>query len=185
MNSISLGQLIDELKTLPYFQPDGNPDPDWLLVIGKNWTAARLAAADAAKAAAKAATPGESSDSAWDAARTAAWNAAKIAASDANRTPDWEAAWDRARDVTREAAWAAARVDAPDAAKAIPWDAAWHAADYAAICGICSDLSLPPEHFRTIERRIEVWRKGYALMSEVNGTLYVYAAILCIGTLAP
>jgi hypothetical protein len=176
MERVSQNLIIEELKTLPYFQPDGKPDPDWLLVTGRNWTAARVAAADAAKAAARAAATGESGDSAWDAARTAAWNAAKISASDANRSAEWEAAWDNARDVTREAAWAAARVEAPDVAKTIPWDAAWHAADYAVICGVCSDLDIPSEHLRTIERRIDVWRKGYALMSEVNGTLYVYTA---------
>ncbi len=176
--SRSLEQFIEELRTLPYFQPDGNPDPDWLLVLGKTWSAARNAAADAAKAALKlsAASAPASGDSSWDSARTAAWNAAKIAASDAGREAAWEAAWDSARDVTREAAWAAARSEAPDTAWAGPWDAAWHSADYAAICIVCADLSLPSKHLQTIERRLNVWRKGYALMAEVGGTLYVYAA---------
>ncbi len=173
---VSLDQFIEEIKTLRYFQPDGNPDPDWLVVLGKTWTAARTAAGDAAKAAARAVAPTGSIDSAWDAARTLAWNAAKIAASDAGRNGQWEAAWDSARDATRESAWAAARSEAPDTAWSVPWDAAWHAADYAAICIVSSDLNIPPEHFCTIERRLDVWRKGYALMAEVNGTLYVYGS---------
>jgi hypothetical protein len=176
MKKISLEQFIEELRTIRYFQPDGDPDPDWLLVLGKTWTAARVAVADAAKAVARVVTSGSSSDSSWDAARTAAWNAAKIAASDAGRNAEWESAWDSARDVTRETAWASARSEAPDSAWAVPWDAAWHAADYAAICVVCSDLKIQPEHFQTIERRMNVWRKGYALMAEIHGTLYVYAA---------
>jgi len=175
MTKLSLDQFIEQLKTIPYFQPDGDPDPEWLLVLGKTWSAARSAAADAAKAAAKIASAASSS-SAWDAARTAAWNAAKIAASDAERDADWASAWDAARDVTREAAWAAARSEAPDTAWAGPWDAAWHAADYAAVCIVCGDLFVAREHLQTIERRLDVWRKGYALMAEVGGTLYVYAA---------
>ena len=176
MTPISLEDFIAELRTLPYFQPDGKPDPDWILVLGKNWTVARIAAADAAKAAAKGGSNG-TSDSQWDAARTAAWNGARIAASDAGRNEAWEKAWDLARDATREAVWTAARLAAPEAAWAVPWDAAWHIADYAAICVVCGDLDVLGQHFQTIERRIDVWRKGYALMAEVNGTLYVYATL--------
>jgi len=175
MTKLSLDQFIEQLKTIPYFQPDGDPDCEWLLVLGKTWRAARSAAADAAKAAAKVALAG-SKNSAWDAARTAAWNAAKIAASDAERDAEWASAWDAARGAAREAAWAAARSEAPDTAWAGPWDAAWHAADYAAICIVWSDLLLQEEHLQNIERRLNVWRKGYALMAEVGGTFYVYAA---------
>ncbi|HLH32022.1 MAG TPA: hypothetical protein VKY31_12540 [Terriglobia bacterium] len=173
---LSLEHFLEELRDTAYFQPDGNPDPEWLLVLGKTWTAARIAVADAAKAAAKAAVANAGTESAWDAARTSAWNLARIAASDAGRNELWETAWDKARDASREFVWAAARTEAPDAAWAVPWDAAWHIADYAVICVVCGDLPVPEHHRHTIEKRMEVWRKGYALMAEVNGMLYVYAA---------
>jgi len=95
--------FVESIKSVPWFKPDGTPDPTWRLFTGSSWAAALAAASDAA--------------------------------------------------------WAAAR----DAALLIR-------------AKICSDLPLAPQHIAHAEARWRVWQKGYALLCDVNGTLYVYAA---------
>ena len=70
---------------------------------------------------------------------------------------------------TRDAAWAAAR----DAAR----DAAWDAALYSRGMFICDGLKLAEKHKTHIRKRMEVWQKGYGLLCDVNGKLYVYKKI--------
>jgi hypothetical protein len=113
---ISLESFVHELRTLPYWQPDGQPLPEWLLFAGTSW------------------------DAAWNAARDAAWNAA------------WNAA------TARDAAW----------------NAAQDAALYAAVQIVCADLDIDPEWRAHVEARMQVWRKGYGLLCDVEGRLYVY-----------
>jgi len=103
----------------------------------------------------------------WAAARAAAWDAARDAARAAARAAAWDAAWDAARD----AAWAAARAAAWDAARA----AAWDAADQIAINVLYADLPIEQKHRDAITARWDVWQRGYGLMAEIDGVLFVYA----------
>ena len=97
----------------------------------------------------------------WDAAWDAVWGAAR------------GAAWDAARDAARGAAWdAAASGAAWDAARGAAWDAALFS-DYI----ITADLKFKDKekHFKHVKARWEVWQKGYGLICDVDGVLYVFA----------
>jgi len=151
------------------------------------WDAARATAGDAARDAAGVAA-GDAAGAAagaaaWDAAWAAAWAAARaaagaaagdaagdagvaagVAAGDAGataRAAAWDAAGAAARDAARDAAQAAARA------------AAWDAALYAR--SIIAGDKLAKKHRDHIKARWRVWQKGYALLCDVNGTLYVYS----------
>jgi hypothetical protein len=89
----------------------------------------------------------------WDAARGAAGDAARGAAGGAAGDAAWDAAWDAARDAARDAAWDAALM-----------------ARYV----ICTDLKIDPKHIKHVNDRWEVWKRGYALLCDINGVLYVY-----------
>ncbi|HEY5870717.1 MAG TPA: hypothetical protein VI542_34975, partial [Candidatus Tectomicrobia bacterium] len=96
----------------------------------------------------------------------------------------WAAAWAAGRDAAWDAAWAAAEGAAEGAAEAATRDAtrdaAWtagRAAGEAAILHICAGLPLAQHHLAHFAARWEVWRKGYALLCDVGGRLYVYAPI--------
>ena len=93
----------------------------------------------------------------------AAWDAGGAAA--------WDAAWDAARAAARAAAWDAAR----DAARDAAWDAAWDAALYADSL-IAPKGTIAQKHIDHIKARWDVWRRGYGLLCDVNGVLYVYRA---------
>ena len=152
-------RFIAEISRIPWCQPDGNPKPEWRMFTAPTLAAARDATWAAARAAARAATW----DAAWDAARAATWDAARAAA----RAAAWDAAWDAARDAARAAAW--------DAARAATWDAARAAACTAQVQHVCGDLDIEQEHRDHVDARWEVWLKGYCLLADVNGVLYVYA----------
>ena len=198
---IGAQSFVRGIPMLNWLKPDGNPDPEWKLFTASSWNAARAAAWDAAGTAARAAAgdaaraaveaaAGAAWDTAWDAARAAAWDAAWDAARAAAG-----AAWDAARDVPWDAAWAAGGAAAWDAAWAAAWDAAWDAAWAAggAAAGaawaaardaalyvetkhIVADLPIDQKHVDHAKKRWEVWEKGYALLCDINGVLYVYAA---------
>lgn len=78
-----------------------------------------------------------------------------------------------------DAAGAAAGVAAGDAAwaaaRAAAWDAARAAACTAQVQHVCGDLDIEQEHRDHVDARWEVWLKGYCLLADVNGVLYVYA----------
>jgi hypothetical protein len=116
-------------------------------------------------------------DAAWAAAGAAAWAAAGAAA--------WAAAWAAAG----AAAWAAARdaagAAARDAAGAAAWAAAWAAAGAAArdAAGaaallarlkVCAGLPIDAKHVRHAEECWEANRRGYRVLCDVDGVLYVY-----------
>ena len=88
-----------------------------------------------------------------DAARDAAWNAA------------WNAAGEAARDAARDAAG--------EAAGEAAGDAAGDAAIYASML-ICPRGKLDPGHIAHIKARWDVWQRGYGLLCDVRGVLYVY-----------
>lgn len=143
-----------ELPKIKWFTQHKKPLKNWKVFTAPTLWQARNAARDAAWGAA------------WDAAEAAAWDAARGAARDAAR--------DAAGAAARDAAWGAAR----DAAGAAAWDAAWGAARDAALYAhckyICSGLKLTKKHLKHVEDRMEVWRRGWALLCDVNGVLYVY-----------
>jgi hypothetical protein len=162
--------IEQEIPQVPWFEPDGLPLPSWELYRADSWDAAE----DAAWAVA--------GDAAWDAARNAAWavaeDAAWAVARNAARTVAWNAAWDAARNAAWDAARNAARAVAEDAARAVAGNAAWDAArdaELMAIVHICHGLKLEKIHREHIRSRWQVWRKGYAVLCDVNGVLYVYA----------
>ena len=101
-------------------------------------------------------------DAALDAAMDAAWDAASDAARDATRDAAWDAAWDAARDSALGAARDATR------------DAAWDAALFVAAEYICRGTKLARKHREHARKRMEVWRKGYGLLCDVGGGLFVY-----------
>ena len=105
-------------------------------------------------------------DAAGDAARDAAWNAAGAAARAIAGAAAEAAAWAAARAAARAIAWAAA------------WDAAGAAARAAALYTrvefICAGLALEEKHREHARARWEVWAKGYGLLCDVDGVLYVY-----------
>lgn len=135
-----LVSFIDNLKNIPWFRPDHNPDPSWRIFTRKTWDAHRAAALYAAR------------DAAWNAARDAARNAA------------------------RDAAWNAARNAARDAARDAAWDGASDSALYAFVTYICHDLPIDAVHRDHINARWNAWQKGYAVLGDINGKLYVYSA---------
>ena len=165
------------------------------------WAAAWDAAGNGARAAARAAAQDAAQDAAWAAAWDAAGNgaraaaraAAQDAAQDAAQVAAWAAARAGAQDAAQDAAWAAAQAAAGNAARAAAQDAAqdaaWAAARAAAGAAagdaallarvkVCRELKLDKKHIDHANARWEVWQKGYALLCDVNGDLYVYAAEL-------
>jgi hypothetical protein len=147
------GRVIEFVATIPrvpWFRPDGKPDPEWRVYP------TRAAAGAAAGAVAR------------DAARVAAWDAARDAG-DAAGAAVWDAAgataWVAARDAVRAVGDAAG-----DAARAAAWDAAWECQ----VNHLCSDLGIEDHHRRAVSDRWRVWQKGYGLFAEVGGVLYVY-----------
>jgi hypothetical protein len=150
--------FVAELPSWPWMQPQGDPDPSWEVfsTIDVAWVAARSAARDAAR------------DAAWDEARVAARNVARSAARDAA----CDAARDAAGDAGRDAVWVAAR------------DAAWAVSGDAGLWSqvlVCGGLPLDQRHIDHARARMDVWRRGYGLLCDVDGVLYVYEkAIRCI-----
>jgi len=83
--------------------------------------------------------------------------------------PTRDAAWDAARGAARDAAWGAARGAARDAAR----DAELKVqTDF-----ICDGLDIDQRHRDHAEARWNVWRKGYGLLCDVDGVLYVYEKV--------
>ena len=130
--------VSDEIPSVPWLKPDGNPLPEWRMHRGKTWDAAGDAARDAARDAAGAAAGVAAVDAAWDAAGVAAGAAAV------------------------DAAGAAAGAAARDAA-------------LMARLMVVADLPVDPKHFIHAAARWQVWQKGWGLVCDVNGVLYVYA----------
>ena len=103
----------------------------------------------------------------WDAARDAAWDATRVAARDA--------AWNAARDAVRDAVWNAVRDAARDATRDAAWDAAWDAELFSRFI-LVKDLKFKDKekHQAHVNARWDVWKRGYGLLCDVDGVLYVY-----------
>ena len=128
------------------------PLKGWRVFEAETLAAARAAAWDAARAA-NAALAARADNAGWDGIWTDAWVAAWDAARAANAA--------RAADAARVAAWVAA------------WDAA-RDAELLALVKVCAGLKLDPKHIRYAEERWEANRRGFRVLCDVNGVLYVY-----------
>jgi len=84
----------------------------------------------------------------------------------------WNAAWNAAWDATKEASRNATVNATLDAVVNVINDAALMAGMM-----VVSDLDYPDKekHEAHAKARMEIWRKGYGLLCDVNGVLYVYA----------
>lgn len=91
--------------------------------------------------------------------------------------PEWNLSNRPARAAARDAAWDAARDAAWNAARDAAGDAAGDAARDAAIycvVAILPDNKIEAKHRQHMNDRMEVWRRGYALLCDVDGRMYVY-----------
>jgi hypothetical protein len=143
-------KFLASIPKIKWMKNGGKPLKAWK--VFKTWDAAGAAAHAAARDAAGAAAGAAALAAACDAAGAAARDAAGAAAG--------------------AAAWAAAR----DAAGAAARDAACDAELMALM--ILAGTGLAKENMSHIKSRLDVWRKGYGLLCDVNGVLYVYESLL-------
>ncbi len=153
-------RFINSIKIIPWCQPDGRPLKTWRL-----FSAAPDATYGVAYDAAYAAASGGASHVARRAARDAARSVARHVARDAAYSAAYGATYAAASGMTHDAAYYAARRVACDASR----DAALYSAYLLA-------GKLDRQHASHIKARWRVWRKGYCLRCDVDGTLYVYTA---------
>jgi hypothetical protein len=172
-------QFIEAIKQNQWLDNHGKIKKEWKIFETRG--AALTAAGDAAWVAAGGAARGAAGDAAWvaagGAARGAAGDAAWVAAGGAARGAAWDAAWDAALTAAGVAAGDAARDAARDAALTAARGAARGAAGDAALYARCliADPGLP--HSKHATDRLDVWLRGYGLLCDINGVLYVYKKI--------
>jgi len=180
-------KLFDFIESIPkvkFFKPDGKPKKEWKVFYDDTWSSARIYARKSTWVSAKDSARDSARVSAWisayDSARTSAWYSARTSAWDSARNSTWVSAKDSARDSARVSAW----ISAKDSARVSAWYSAKDSArDSANDFGlkaqqiVVSDLDYRDKvkHERHVDARIEVWKKGYGLLCDVNGVLYVYA----------
>jgi len=157
---IAVKEIIKEVKKIKYFSNT--------VFICKNWKVfeTRGAAVDAARYAA--------GDAAGDAALL---DAERYAAQDAAVDAERDAAWDAAGDAAWDAAGDAARYAAQDAARYAAQDAAGDAAGDAELLVMCTVAFFGDhenQHYKYAQSRMDVWRRGYGLLCDIDGVLYVY-----------
>jgi len=146
-NTKKVKELLAEIPKVPFFKQVGPPKKAWRVFTAPTLDAARDAARGAARGAA------------WD----AAWGAARGAARGAAWDATWGAAWDATWGAAWDATWGAARGAARDFA-------------LAAQLLVVADLEYPgkAKHQKHVKERLEVWRRGWGLLCDVDGVLYVY-----------
>ena len=83
-----------------------------------------------------------------------------------NRAAARTAVWDAARIAAAAGAARAGAAAAGAAAVAAAWDAAWDAQ--------AKIVKLKGKHAKHLCDRMDVWKRGYGLLCDVNGVLYVY-----------
>jgi len=163
----NLKKTIQKIKKIPYFSMKGKINAEWNLSLAPTWDAARVAAGNAARVAAR--DTGNAGNAARDAGN-AVWDAAGNAARDAGN-----AVWDAAGNAAKDAVWDVAWVAAGDTRNA--WNAVLVAARDAVLfirCLVSLNFGLDKKHFLHAKARMEVWEAGYALYCDVDGKLFVY-----------
>lgn len=150
---------VSSLRDIRFLRPDGKPNPEWRIFYGNTWNEARAKALESAEPK----HPGM----AIETARSAAWSAAIEEAR--------VAAWDRISDMAKAAVNdAMARLSLNESIERVVNDAK-RDAKLMSVMKIVRDVNLKSRYFEHAEKRMEVWRKGYALLDDVNSMLYVYA----------
>ena len=175
-----LRTFMNSIPKTKWYQPDGKPNPKWHISYGDTWDSAWASAWASARASARDSAWASARDSVWASAWDSAWASAWASA----RASAWDSARASARDSVWASAWASARDSVWASAWASAWDSAWASArasarDFSlmACMIIVSDLDYPDKekHEKHVSSRIEVWKKGYGLLYDVRGVLYVYA----------
>ena len=156
-------KLFNFIASIPktrFYKPDGKPKKEWKIFYGDTWDSARNSALDSARDSAR--------NSAWYSARDSAWDSAWYSA----RNSALDSAWYSARDSAWDSALDSARNSALDSAR----DSARDSALLASFI-IVDDLKFKDKkkHYDHAKARWEVWQKGYGLLCDVDGVLYVYA----------
>ena len=150
-----LSDFIESIPKVKFFKPDGKPKKEWKVFYGDTWASARASARDSTRAFAW-----TSRDSEWASARDSALASAR----DSARGSACDSAMDFAMELTRASA------------KNFEWEAADDFSLKAEMITV-SDLKYKnkAKHEHDVDKRIEVWKKGYGLLGDVDGVLYVYA----------
>ncbi len=162
-NQKKLVDFLAAIPKIPYLKPDGKPKKEWKVFYGETWDVAW----DAASGASRNAAMNAASEVAWDSTWNTTINVVKKAASGASR----DTASNIASDAARKATWDT--IDATiDAANGAAWDASLVARFI-----VVEDLKFKDKekHLAHVQARWEVWQKGYGLLCDVEGVLYVYA----------
>ena len=167
--------FIDSITDVKFFKPQMAPKSEWRLFIKSTWgatySAARNAARDAACNAARSATYSAAYSAARSATYSAAYDAARSAAFDAARSAAYNAAYSAAHSAAFNAAYSAAR--------SAFYDAFYDAAHDAALVAVCLLMAgkIESKHLQHVLMRWEAWKMGYGVVIDVDGALYVYAAM--------
>jgi len=167
-----------ELPTFPWMQPQGQPDPSWR--VFPTLDAARAAVRDAMLDASWDASRDAGRDAAWAATFDATWDAGRDATRDASRDAAWVATRDAAWVATFDATRNAGRDGTVGVERGAEWDVARDASLDAALWAlvlVCGGLPLAQRYIDHARARVDVWRHGYGLLSDVDGVLYVYERI--------
>jgi len=168
--------LADGIRAAKFLEPDGNPNTEWRLFYGKNWYSAMYMALSLARG------------NPMDSARDAALGASGAAVRGTERDAAWVSTWNAIREIARDAAMGTVK----EMARTLPWgaergaelSALLKAAGTSAVCaGVLSDCIITHDmnvkdkerHMSHAKARWEVWNKGYGLLCDVEGVLYVYA----------
>ena len=147
-----VNRFLKQIPRTPWFKRVKPPRKHWKMF--KTRDSVRASAWVSALVSARA--------SAGASARASAWVSARASARDSARDSAGDSAGDSARDSAWDSAWDSAR------------DSAWDSALYAQLL-VVSDLdTLDHKHVLHIKRRWDVWQRGYGLLCDVDGVLYVY-----------
>jgi hypothetical protein len=169
--------LIARIEKIRFFKPDGKPAADWMVSYADNWVDAYRSAETAL--AKSAVIDGKSDSEVWDSVHKTAWKAATNAttASSEERSTFIQTAW-AVGDVAQAAALAAADGELwfdinskIGAGSAVSRDAR-----VMAHLILVADREFEDKgpYLRMVKSMMDVWEKGYGLMGESHGVLYVY-----------
>ena len=162
-----MNRFMAEIERIDWYSCKGPMDENWKVYDTR--FAARVAAGDAAWDAARDAARNATWDAARCSARDATWDAARCSARDAT----WDATFNAAFNAARDATWDITMGMARDAARDTTWDAA-RDASLIAMCIITRDLPGGEKRYRYARKWWQVWKRGYCLLYDINGTFYVY-----------
>ncbi len=166
-------KFLASIANTKFFCPDGKPNPEWKVFYGDTWESARKTTEEAVLGI------GERgflyplvTNSAWDAASNALQDEAEppLRRTYDNAGPEvWDAVFDTA---VKQGALFGNSPGFPYMASAASEDATL----YLRYLSEKGDFEGKDKYLAHAKARWEVWQKGYALLCDVNGVLYVYAS---------